>query len=117
MEEKRHARHQRWREISVVVRVLIVLAGIAVACGAIVLMGYVLVWLWNWLMPTIFRLPTIGFWQALGLLVLTTILFNRPRSLGHGSRERWRKRAFRDRLRKAEQGGAGSASDGAPEET
>ena len=31
--------------------------------------------LWNWLMPTIFGLPAISFWQALGLLVLSRILF------------------------------------------
>jgi len=37
----------------------------------------VTMWLWNWLMPVIFGLPTIGFWQALGLLVLTSILFYR----------------------------------------
>ncbi|HPG40107.1 MAG TPA: hypothetical protein PLP19_10085 [bacterium] len=31
--------------------------------------------LWNWLMPTIFGLATITFWQAWGLLVLSHILF------------------------------------------
>lgn len=30
--------------------------------------------LWNWLMPTIFGLITINFWQALGLLALCRIL-------------------------------------------
>jgi hypothetical protein len=33
--------------------------------------------LWNWLMPVIFGLSAITFWQALGLLVLTKILFGR----------------------------------------
>ena len=32
-------------------------------------------WLWNALMPAIFKLPEIGFWQAIGLLVLAQILF------------------------------------------
>jgi hypothetical protein len=32
--------------------------------------------LWNWLMPTIFGLHLISFWQALGLLVLCKILFS-----------------------------------------
>lgn len=32
-------------------------------------------WLWNWLMPDLFNLPTITFWQALGLNALSTILF------------------------------------------
>lgn len=31
--------------------------------------------LWNWLMPTIFGLPYITFWQAVGLNLLSTILF------------------------------------------
>ena len=31
--------------------------------------------LWNWLMPTLFRLPAIGLAQTLGLLVLSRILF------------------------------------------
>ena len=34
------------------------------------------VWqLWNLLMPKIFSLPVIGFWQALGLLSLSWLLF------------------------------------------
>jgi hypothetical protein len=31
--------------------------------------------LWNWLMPNIFGLPEITFWQAIGLNLLSTILF------------------------------------------
>lgn len=31
--------------------------------------------LWNWLMPAIFGLPAITFWQAFGLLALCKILF------------------------------------------
>jgi len=31
--------------------------------------------LWNWLAPVLFGLPSITFWQALGLLVLCRILF------------------------------------------
>ena len=30
--------------------------------------------LWNWLMPTIFDLPYITFWQALGLTLLARVL-------------------------------------------
>lgn len=34
-----------------------------------------IVWpLWNWLMPEIFGLCTISYWQALGLSVLSTLL-------------------------------------------
>jgi hypothetical protein len=31
--------------------------------------------LWNWLMPLIFGLPQITFWQAVGLNMLSSILF------------------------------------------
>lgn len=31
--------------------------------------------LWNWLMPVIFGLPAISFWQSAGLMLLVSILF------------------------------------------
>lgn len=40
-----------------------------------VLLGLPLMLLWNWLLPTIFGLPKITFWQAVGLNFLSTILF------------------------------------------
>jgi hypothetical protein len=52
--------------------------------------------LWNWLMPSIFGLRMITYWQALGLMVLSWILFRgfRGPSMGrgpwrYGLRERW----------------------------
>jgi hypothetical protein len=44
------------------------------------LMALPTMWLWNWLMPTIFGLIKIGFWQALGLNILTGILFRNNHS-------------------------------------
>jgi hypothetical protein len=69
------------------------------AVPAFLIVFALLVWavsaLWNGLMPAIFGLPTITYWQALGLMVLSWILFGglRGRS-GHGSwrydtRRRW----------------------------
>jgi energy-coupling factor transporter transmembrane protein EcfT len=40
-----------------------------------VLTGLPLMWLWNWLMPELFGLKTITFWQAVGLNFLSSILF------------------------------------------
>ena len=40
----------------------------------VAILGFPLMWLWNWLMPGIFNLPEITFWQALGLNALSTIL-------------------------------------------
>ncbi len=45
--------------------------------GAIVFMavfGFVVMSLWNWLMPVLFGVRLITFWQALGVLVLSRIL-------------------------------------------
>lgn len=39
------------------------------------LMTATVMWLWNWLMPILFGLTVITFWQALGILVLSKILF------------------------------------------
>lgn len=41
----------------------------------ILLFGGCVMLLWNWLMPEIFGLPTVSFWQAAGLLLLCKILF------------------------------------------
>lgn len=37
-------------------------------------------WLWNWLMPEIFGLVTIGYWQAFGIMALCGILFKGGKS-------------------------------------
>ena len=46
------------------------------------LFGNVIMWLWNWLMPKIFGLPIIGFWEGLGLFLLAKILFGFGSSSG-----------------------------------
>ena len=40
-------------------------------------LGLPIMLLWNWLMPIIFGLGEITFWQAVGLNFLSSILFNR----------------------------------------
>jgi hypothetical protein len=60
---------------------------------AIVVFGNVVHSLWNWLMPALFHLPLITFWQALGLMALGWILFG---GLRGGGRHGWgRGRAWR----------------------
>jgi hypothetical protein len=39
------------------------------------LFGAVIMWLWNWLMPAIFHLGIITYWQAIGLAILSRLLF------------------------------------------
>ncbi len=47
---------------------------LAIAAGIIIFGGIVML-LWNALIPNIFGLSAITFWQALGILVLARILF------------------------------------------
>jgi hypothetical protein len=56
----------------------------------IALMGQVVQHLWDWLMPGIFGLHPIDFWQAIGLLALSWILFGGFRGR-HGCRGGWRR--------------------------
>ena len=70
-----------------------VIFGVAAAVALGLALGFPVMWLWNWLMPAIFGLPVITFWQAFGLLVLSHILFKshappgRHRDRGH--HEHW----------------------------
>ena len=43
--------------------------------GIAALMTVVVMLLWNWLMPILFDLRVIDFWEALGILALSKILF------------------------------------------
>ncbi|KYG82525.1 hypothetical protein AWN68_14830 [Roseivirga echinicomitans] len=67
--------------------------------AALFLFGSVIMLLWNWLMPDLFGLTTITFWQALGLFILSRILFSgmggkgkrshRKKCRTHSGREEW----------------------------
>ncbi|MDR2730457.1 MAG: hypothetical protein LBB81_06105, partial [Treponema sp.] len=50
-------------------------AGIFIMLAAIAAFGAVVMLLWNALLPTLFVLPTLSYWQAAGLLILARILF------------------------------------------
>jgi len=43
--------------------------------GFIIVGGVVVQQLWNWLLPTLFDVRPVTFWQALGVLALSRILF------------------------------------------
>ncbi len=47
----------------------IIIFGAIAMTGLAFLFGYVIMSLWNWLMPEIFGLGTLTFWQAVGLFI------------------------------------------------
>ena len=72
-----------------------VLKGIRIALVVVVAaiaLGFLVKALWNTLMPPIFGWHTITFWQSLGLLLLSKILFGGFHRHGGGGRNRWRQR-------------------------
>ena len=52
-----------------------IIGGILLAGLMAFLLGFVVMLLWNWLMPLIFGLPEITYWQGWGLVLLAHILF------------------------------------------
>jgi hypothetical protein len=73
-----------------IIRVLKMLAFVAIASAVF---GFAIKYLWNWLMPGIFGLPTITYWQAVGLFVLSKILlggFHRN-GAGRGRHRGWKR--------------------------
>ncbi|MDR1031457.1 MAG: hypothetical protein LBL76_11380 [Treponema sp.] len=57
-------------------RALWALIGIGVFALISAVFGIVVMFLWNWLLPAIFGLPKINYVQAVGLFMLTRILFS-----------------------------------------
>ena len=52
-----------------------ILGFIVLAAVIVTVCGYAIMLLWNWLMPVLFNLTTITFWQAIGLDILVSLLF------------------------------------------
>jgi hypothetical protein len=87
--------------------ILIPIAFVFALSGAIML-------LWNLLLPDLFQLPEISYWQAMGLFALSRLLFGRFGFGRHGKspfskphlREKWstmteeEKQQFRERWEK-----------------
>jgi len=78
---------------------------VLIVAVALTLFGEIVMRLWNWLMPTLFHLPMITFVQALGLLVLSKLLFggfhrhSGARGWKRGMHERWERMSPEERER------------------
>lgn len=61
-------------------------------------LSVVIMLLWNWLMPTLFHLTTITFWQAAGLFALSRLLFGGFRFKRNRHRPPFANPQFRERF-------------------
>ncbi|MGD9346611.1 MAG: hypothetical protein PVH84_12155 [Candidatus Aminicenantes bacterium] len=59
--------------------------GVILAALFALVFGFVVKWLWNWLMPALFGLGMITYWQAFGIVILAKLIFG---SLGGHHRDR-----------------------------
>ena len=80
-----------------------VIGGIVFTAAIALLFGLALMILWNWIMPDIFGVNEVTYWQAWGLVLLAHILFRggrggkwRPK---HGHKDGDWESKFKDRMR------------------
>jgi hypothetical protein len=103
-------------------RILRVLKVVAIVIVAFTVFGFVVTHLWNFLMPGLFGLRTITFWQAVGLMVLGRLLFGGfgPRFGGgpwrRHMKERWEQMTpeEREKFREGMRGRCGGPRTPAP---
>ena len=72
---------------------------VVVGLLAVFAVGFVTMLLWNWLIPTLFNGPVITYWQALGLLLLSKILFwGFGKKTHHDHKTPYWKKRFQDKF-------------------
>jgi len=67
-----------------------ILLGIAIAF----MVGYIVMRLWNWLMPHLFGLPQVSYWEAVGVLILAKIIFGFGGGGSHNNKKKTKKKEF-----------------------
>jgi hypothetical protein len=95
----------------------------AILAVAVLVFGFVVTHLWNYVMPSLFGLHMITFWQAVALVILGKLLFGgfRPGRGGMHWRgrmmERWEQMTpeQREKFREGMRGRCGSFRETAPE--
>jgi hypothetical protein len=113
-EDHGHGFEGWWEDRSIPEKVVMVIGFIILGIGLLFLFGLVVMALWNWLMPEIFGLKTLTYWQAWGVLALSCILFGKIGGSGSsGKSDRKRKRQLRGYMREA-QSASEQSSTGSP---
>ena len=77
---------------------------IPIVIGAIFLFAFIVMSLWNNILPEVIGVKAISFWQALGILALSKILFGGFGRGGGGGRFRERKEAWKQEMRQKWEG-------------
>jgi hypothetical protein len=73
--------HHRWKGHWSPLKIVgMVVAGIVGALVFALAFGYFVMLLWNWLMPSLFGISKIYFWQAFGIILLARLIFG---TVGH----------------------------------
>ena len=66
----------KWKNVPKPLRVICyVILGLLAIAALSIPFGFGIMWLWNWLMPAIFGLGEINYWQAVGIFVLAKLIF------------------------------------------
>ncbi len=95
-----------------------VVFGIAAAALFALVFGALVMVLWNWLMPAIFHIGEINYWQAFGIVILAKLIFGtfghrRDRSSGKfNNHDRFDDHGYFHRI--FEEGGGASEEEGGP---
>ena len=95
--------NEKWNRLSKSTK-LFIIAPLAIL-GVVLFIfigGTIVMLLWNALLPPLFSLPAISFWQALGILLLCRILFGRLGMRGNQSSKSRRRTSDRIADRVAE---------------
>ncbi len=64
----------------------------------LLLFGYGFMLLWNWLMPEVFGLPILSYWQGVGILVMAKLLFGHFEGKGHKKHSKDSKKHFQRKI-------------------
>ncbi len=91
-----------WEDRSLPQKILLGIGMGILGVGFLFLFGWIVMLLWNWLMPDLFGLKRLNYWKAWGLLALSTILFKGFHTGNSSQSDRKRRRHLRRYLHEGE---------------
>ena len=73
------------------VKIVKVIGFALIGTALVLVLGFVVMYLWNAILPDVLGVKTITFWQAMGIFVLAKILFGGFKG-GHHKKQEWRRK-------------------------